>query len=98
MATAGTKIDVQKGILTMTVFDTTVGFHIFDAMRSPMHLGDCFCIDVVDDLVESSFIESSSKDPLETSIAHHGMEFHDEVILKEAKALSVGLPTSSLNH
>jgi hypothetical protein len=45
MATAGTKIDVQKGILTMTVFDTTVGFRIFDAIRSPMPLGECFRID-----------------------------------------------------
>ena len=26
MATAGTKIDVKEGILTMTVFDTTIGF------------------------------------------------------------------------
>jgi hypothetical protein len=45
MATAGTRIDVQKGILTMTVFDTTVGFRIFDATRNPMPLGDCFRID-----------------------------------------------------
>jgi hypothetical protein len=45
MATAGTKIDVQKGILTMTVFNTTVGFRIFDAMTSPMPLGECFRID-----------------------------------------------------
>ena len=45
MATAGTKIDVQKGILTMTVFDATVGFRIFDAIRSPMPLGECFRID-----------------------------------------------------
>jgi hypothetical protein len=50
MATAGTRIDVQKGILTMTVFDTTVGFRIFDAMRSPMPLGDCFLIDKCEQL------------------------------------------------
>jgi hypothetical protein len=50
MATAGTRIDVQKGILTMTVFDTTVGFRIFDAMRSPLPLGDCFRIDKCEQL------------------------------------------------
>jgi hypothetical protein len=44
MATAGTKIDVQKGILTMTVFETTIGFHIFDAMKSPLKLGECFYV------------------------------------------------------
>ena len=51
MATVGTKIDVQKGILTMTVFETTIGFRIFDAMKSPLKLGECFRVEVVEDLV-----------------------------------------------
>lgn len=80
MATAGTKIDVKKGLLTMTVFNETISFKIFDAMKSPFQLEDCFVIDVVDDLVKDTFIESISKDPLETSIAYSGMDFHDEGI------------------
>lgn len=41
---------------------------------------DCFVINVVDDLVKDTFIELSSKDPLETSIVHSDMDFHDEGI------------------
>lgn len=33
MAIAGTKIDVKKGFLTMTVFYETIGLKIFDAMK-----------------------------------------------------------------
>ena len=45
MATACTRIDVQKGILTMMVFETTIGFRIFDAMKSPLKLGECFYVE-----------------------------------------------------
>jgi hypothetical protein len=60
MATAGTKIDVQKGILTMTVFDATVGFRIFDAMRSPMPLGECF---LIDECIQPSLDVSTMMEP-----------------------------------
>lgn len=74
------EIDVQKGILTMTVFNTTVGLRIFDAMRSPLHLGDCFWIDIFDTLVETSLIKTSFNELLEASIAHNDMKIYDERI------------------
>jgi hypothetical protein len=94
MATAGTKIDVKEGILTMTVFDTTIGFRIFDAIRSPMPLGDCFKIEVLDEAVATSFIETNSKDPLETSLAYPDMDFLDEEIVDATLALTTTPPTS----
>ncbi|XP_062026440.1 uncharacterized protein LOC133742774 [Rosa rugosa] len=79
MATVGVKIDVQKGLLTMTVFDTTIGFRIFDAMRSPLyHLDECFRIDVMDDIVGKNFIEHSYTDYMETCIAQGGSEFESK--------------------
>ncbi|XP_040361841.1 uncharacterized protein LOC121049232 [Rosa chinensis] len=51
MATAGTKIDVQKGILTMTVFDTTIGFRIFDVMKSSVYHKDCFRVETMNIIV-----------------------------------------------
>ncbi|KAK9921933.1 hypothetical protein M0R45_030425 [Rubus argutus] len=94
MATAGTKIDVKEGILTMTVFDTTICFRIFDAMKSPLPLGDCFKIDVVDEAVTTSFIESNSKDSLETSLAYPDMDFLDEEIVDATLALTTTPPAS----
>ncbi|KAM1495945.1 hypothetical protein ACFXTO_030606 [Malus domestica] len=52
MATAGTKIDVKAGLLTMTVQDVTVKFQIFEALKSPLDPHDCFQIDVVDRMKE----------------------------------------------
>jgi hypothetical protein len=94
MATAGTKIDVQKGILTMSVFETTIGFRIFDAMKSPLKLGECFRVEVVEDLVESIFIESSFKDPFLASIAQHGREHMNKKTMEGASSLK-SLPTIS---
>ncbi|KAK9928810.1 hypothetical protein M0R45_025930 [Rubus argutus] len=95
MATAGTKIDVKEGILTMTVFETTIGFRIFDAMRSPMPLGDCFKIDVVDEAIATSFIDTNSRDPLETSLVYPDMDFLDEEIVDATSALTTTPPTST---
>ncbi|XP_024178407.1 uncharacterized protein LOC112184382 [Rosa chinensis] len=95
MATADTNISVKKGILTMTVFDTTIGFRIFDAMRSPLHLGECFRVDAVDSMVEKTFIETSAKDSLVASIMHHGEEFNDKSIEEDDSTIEVAMPTSS---
>ncbi|XP_040369382.1 uncharacterized protein LOC121051265 [Rosa chinensis] len=81
MATAGTKIDVKEGLMTMTVHDTTIAFRIFDAMSKPSNAYDCFRIDVldgIDKMVEKTFIENASQDPLETCLHHNGIEFIEE--------------------
>ncbi|PRQ45816.1 hypothetical protein RchiOBHm_Chr3g0495801 [Rosa chinensis] len=91
MATAGTKIDVQKGILTMTVFDTTIGFRIFDVMKSSVYLKDCFRVetmDIIDDLVEESSLRFNDDDIIEDVN-------HMEIIMpfqKEYKPKIVPLP------
>ncbi|XP_024198322.1 uncharacterized protein LOC112201644 [Rosa chinensis] len=54
MATGGTKIDVKLGLLTMMVYDTTIGFKIFDELRKSMRLQKVYSIEVedkIDDLV-----------------------------------------------
>lgn len=78
----------------MTVFETTIGFRIFDAMKSPLKLGECFRVEVVEDLVESTFIKSSFKDPFEVSIAQHGKEFMNKEV-SEASSIFESLPTIS---
>ncbi|XP_050117637.1 uncharacterized protein LOC126595360 [Malus sylvestris] len=67
MATAGTKIDVKSGLLTMTVQGITVEFQVFEALKKPMDLYDCFRVEVVDPIIKKTFIESSISDPLEVS-------------------------------
>lgn len=42
IATAGIKIDVKERLFTITIFDTTIGFRIFDVIISLLPVGD-FC-------------------------------------------------------
>ncbi|XP_050379608.1 uncharacterized protein LOC126796936 [Argentina anserina] len=61
MATAGTKIDVKLGLLTMSVYETTIEFKIFDELKKPMRLQKVYSIEVedkIDDLVEHTFHET----------------------------------------
>ncbi|XP_040361848.1 uncharacterized protein LOC121049237 [Rosa chinensis] len=100
MATAGTKIDVKLGLLTMTVYDTTIGFKIFDELRKPMRLQKVYSIEVrdnIEDLVEHTFRETSSSDALEAALAHFGMDFCEKGTMEATEHLdsyiSMGRPT-----
>ncbi|XP_038707278.1 uncharacterized protein LOC120002588 [Tripterygium wilfordii] len=52
MATTNTLIDVKMGVLTMTVFDKTIQFRLFEAMRHSNGVKSCFWVDVVDRRVD----------------------------------------------
>ncbi|CAL9005135.1 unnamed protein product, partial [Prunus brigantina] len=55
MATAKTIIDVQNGLLTMTVLGETVQFKVFESLSHPSSSFDCCSIDVLDSIVFSKF-------------------------------------------
>ncbi|BFG30779.1 hypothetical protein CerSpe_170530 [Prunus speciosa] len=65
MATAGTKIDVKSGLLTMNAQDTTINFQVFEGLKRPLDPYDCFHVKVVDQIIEKTFFESSLIDPIE---------------------------------
>lgn len=88
MATAGTQIDVKKALLTMTVHSNTMTWRIFAALKRSAEPYDCFSVDVVQQLVKKSFIETCSKDPLEVCIAPHGMDFENIEALEAQEALN----------
>ncbi|XP_040375287.1 uncharacterized protein LOC121053035 [Rosa chinensis] len=97
IATAGTKIDVKLGLLTMTVYDTTIGFKILDELRKPMRLQKVYSIEVEDkinDLVEHTFHETSSSDALKAALAHFGMDFYEESTIKAVEQLDSYLSMS----
>lgn len=65
MATAGTIIDVKKGLLTMTVQDKIVELKNFEATKSPSDGHVLSQVDVFDHLVNFEFVTSNYKDPFE---------------------------------
>src|SRR3954468_15282547 len=65
MATAGAKVDVKTGMLTMTVLGDTIEFQIFKAMRYPDEAPECLMIDVLDKPIQKTFQGSCSHDLLD---------------------------------
>ncbi|CAL8151745.1 unnamed protein product [Prunus armeniaca] len=54
---------------------------VFEALKRPIDPYDCFHLEVMDCIIENTFIESSLKDPLEICISQHRMSFEKATIL-----------------
>ena len=67
MRTARTKIDVYAGALTMEFDGEVIGFNIFEAMRYPLDVHDCFSIDVLDTLAQD-MLDIIKEDTLITTL------------------------------
>ncbi|CAN6719651.1 unnamed protein product [Malus baccata var. baccata] len=71
MATARTLIDVEAGILTLRVQGESVVFKLFEAIKRPIDLEECFRVDVLDGIVHANFASRSSNDELLTCLTNH---------------------------
>ncbi|CAN6697883.1 unnamed protein product [Malus baccata var. baccata] len=97
MATAKTIIDVQNGLLTMTVLGETVQFKVFESLSHPSSSLDCYAIDVLDSLVFSKFLQAQSNEPLQTVLSQSQDEFDEEDELMEEVAALEALAPYPLN-
>ncbi|CAN6570916.1 unnamed protein product [Malus baccata var. baccata] len=97
MATAKTIIDVQNGLLTMTVLGETVQFKVFEALSHPSSSLECYAIDVFDSLVFSKFLQAQSNEPLQTVLSQSQDEFDEEDELMEEVAALEALAPYPLN-
>ncbi|CAN6700807.1 unnamed protein product [Malus baccata var. baccata] len=97
MATAKTIIDVQNGLLTMTVLGETVQFKVFEAFSHPSSPLECYAIDVLDSLVFSKFLQAQSNEPLQTVLSQSQDEFDEEDELMEEVAALEALAPYPLN-
>ncbi|CAL9018971.1 unnamed protein product, partial [Prunus brigantina] len=99
MATAKTIIDVQNGLLTMTVVvflpRETVQFKVFESLSHPSSSIDCCSIDVLDSLVFSKFLLAQSNDPLQYVLSQSQNDFDEEVLMEMVAALEALKPYPS---
>ncbi|CAL8112139.1 unnamed protein product [Prunus armeniaca] len=86
MATTKTVINVQSGLLTMTVLGETVQFKVFESLSHPSISIDCCLIDVLDSLVFSKFLLAQSNDPLQYILSQSRNDFDEESALMEMVA------------
>ncbi|CAL9029776.1 unnamed protein product [Prunus brigantina] len=95
MATAKTIIDVQNGLLTMTVLGETVQFKVFESLSHPSSSFDCCSIDVLDSIVFSKFLLAQSNDPLQYVLSKSQNDFDEEVLIEIVAALEALKPYPS---
>ncbi|CAL8992774.1 unnamed protein product [Prunus brigantina] len=85
MATVYTKIDVKSGLLTINVEDITKKFQVFEGLKRSLDPYDCFHVEVVDQIIEKIFIESSTSNPLscvmESILARHPLSYYNIFVL-----------------
>ncbi|CAL2277587.1 unnamed protein product [Prunus armeniaca] len=95
MATTKTIIDVQNGLLTMTVLGETVQFKVFESLSHHSSSLDCCSIDVLDSLVFSKFLLAQSNDPLQYVLSQFQGDFDEEVLMEMVAALEALKPYPS---
>ncbi|CAN6561349.1 unnamed protein product [Malus baccata var. baccata] len=71
MATARTLIDVEACTLTLIVQGESVVFKLFEAIKRPLELEECFRVDVLDGIVHANFASQSSNVELLTCLTNH---------------------------
>ncbi|KAI5333786.1 hypothetical protein L3X38_023918 [Prunus dulcis] len=70
MATAGTIIDVKKDLLYMTVQGQTVEFKVFEAIKKPVEMNECFYVDAINTIARTTFLANVNEDELLTCLAN----------------------------
>ncbi|XP_071905864.1 uncharacterized protein [Coffea arabica] len=104
LSTARTKIDVNKGTLSMEFDGEIVHFNIFESMKYPSksHAGSVFSINVIDPAVREVF-EIEGRDELEVALTRHfESEMASGVELSEELKCVIGalqtLPTTKIRY
>ena len=77
-------IDVDDGKLTVRVQGDEVQFNVFEAMKHPKDKGECFQMDVLDEVISDSKKYIQRKDGLEKTLT----EAFEEISEVEAKKIS----------
>ncbi|KAM2593901.1 hypothetical protein EV2_044868 [Malus domestica] len=86
MVTAKAIIDVQNGLLTMTVIGKTVQFKVFESLSHPSSSLDCCSVDVLNSLVFNNILQTKSNDPLQFILSQSQDDFDEEYALIEVVA------------
>nr|XP_027063052.1 uncharacterized protein LOC113689482 [Coffea arabica] len=104
MSTAQTKIDVNKGILSMEFDGEIVHFNIFDTMKYPSNsnFSSVFSVSAIDPVVQEVF-ETVGRDELEVALTKHlELETTPEVEWSEDLKCTIGalhsLPTTTKRY
>jgi len=87
MKTAKVMIDVDDGKLTIRVQGDEVQFNVFEAMKHPKDKGECFQMDVLNEVISDSRKYIQRKDGLEKTLTKDFEEMSEVEAKKNSKYL-----------
>ena len=73
LATGKAVIDIREGKLELWVQNEKVTFNVFNATKFPLEVDSCLRVDVIEEVVTSSFGAISTTTPLETYLVNSKM-------------------------
>ncbi|XP_061355033.1 uncharacterized protein LOC133299583 [Gastrolobium bilobum] len=94
LATARVMIDVERGKLMLRMNEETVTIDVFESMKHPSDGGDCFMVDIIQEVVDDAMKEESS--PLELEQINEEAELADkEPVVEELEIKKDDIPLAA---
>ncbi|KAK9187457.1 hypothetical protein WN944_018852 [Citrus x changshan-huyou] len=98
LATADAHIQCRIGNMQLSFGNMTMELNIFNIAKQPHNADDGIVdVDLIEALVDDTFLSNLSDDPLQTCLTHFGLDFDIDRSVDEVKALLDSAPSMDTN-
>ncbi|KAH9705608.1 hypothetical protein KPL70_011947 [Citrus sinensis] len=87
LATADALINCRNGNMQLSFGNMTMELNIFNVTKQPQEEDEFVEANMIEELVEDSFISNHNDDPLEACLTHSDLSFNDDSAIAEISAL-----------
>ena len=87
LATADALINCRNGNMQLSFGNMTMELNIFNVTKQPQEEDEFVEANMIEELVEDSFISNHNDDPLEACLTHSDLSFNDDSAIAEVSAL-----------
>ncbi|XP_024038426.1 uncharacterized protein LOC112097419 [Citrus clementina] len=87
LATADALINCRNGNMQLSFGNMTMELNIFNVTKQPQEEDEFVEANMIEELVEDSFISNHTDDPLEACLAHSDLSFNDDSAIAGVNAL-----------
>ncbi|KAK9208804.1 hypothetical protein WN944_001164 [Citrus x changshan-huyou] len=98
LATADAQIQCRTGNMQLSFGNMTMKLNIFNIAKQPHNADDGIVdVDLIEALVDNTFVSNLSDDPLQTCLTHFGLDFDFDRLVDEVNALLDSAPSMDTN-
>ncbi|KAH9671232.1 hypothetical protein KPL70_017283 [Citrus sinensis] len=98
LATADAHIQCRTGNIQLSFGNMTIELNIFNIAKQPHNADDGIVdVDLIEALVDNTFVSNLSDDPLQTCLTHFGLDFDIDRSVDEVNALLDSKPSMDTN-